>query len=226
MRLLSDFTDIIVKALPPEVRDLLMDCGEHLCVAGGFCRDILAGRDPKDIDVFGVSKRVMDDTIDTFGWENTWNRKQTANAVTFEPFFPKDGEIPVQFVTRVYYESHEDLINSFDFSVCQIGVYFDGKQWIGLCSEQCWKDIPLQKATYMDPDRDEDPGGSLLRMVKFAGKGYKIGETDVANVVGRFYSNLSGEPKSDATARVKQCFRRVGYAGKQAIEPEDVGREI
>jgi hypothetical protein len=225
MRLLSDFTDIIVKSLPAEVRDLLMDRGEQLCVAGGFCRDILAGKDPKDIDIFAVSKPVMDDAIDSFGWQTTWNRKNTANAVSFEQFFPMEDDIPVQFVTRVFYPDHEDLIKSFDFSVCQIAIFFSAGQWVGLCSSAFWRDITAERATYMDPERDEDPGASVIRMVRFASRGYKIGETDVANVVGRFFGALSGESKEIATDRVKKSFRRVGYAGKQVVEQEDLGRD-
>lgn len=232
MQLPSDFTDTIVRCLPPEVKEILMDRGHQLIVAGGFCRDVMTGRPAKDIDIFAISEPIMKDAIDSFGVLHTWARKQTANSVTFEEFFPTDESVPVQFITRVYYPDHIDLIHSFDFSVCQIGVYWQPgdtgySQWVGICSDLFWRDIFSETATYTDPERDEDPGASLLRLVRFAGRGYKINEKDIAAVTGRFVSTLTGEPKAQAQEKVKKVFRSVGYAGRRVeLEPVEDRRDV
>lgn len=227
MVLPNDFTEMIVRCLPPEVKEILMEFGSRLIVAGGFCRDVMTGREAKDIDIFGVDKNTVNDAIESFTWHDaTRGRKQTANSVTFEEYFPLDGSYPVQFITRTYYTHHQDLIESFDFSVCQIGVYWSLDHWEGICTDLFWRDIFSETATYTDPTRDEDPGGSLLRMFRFARRGYKITENDIANVTGRFVSTMTGEPKQEAQEKVKKVFRRVGYAGRQVLEPIEDRRDV
>jgi hypothetical protein len=228
MILPSDFTDIIVKSLAPEVKEILQHFDGTTCVAGGFCRDTMTGREPKDVDIFSEDARVAKLAIERFGWATAlYSQKTTANAVSFTPVLNVESKPDVQFITRTYYTCPTELIESFDFSVCQVAVYWDQK-WVGVCTELFWQDIFGEKATYTLPTRDEDPGGSLLRMVKFVGKGYKVTENDIANVTGRFYAQLSGEPEEAAREKVKKTFRRIGYAGKQNLDAgrEDQGREI
>jgi hypothetical protein len=224
MILHPDFTDIVVKNLPSVVRDLLREFGPNLCVAGGFCRDSITARDPKDIDIFATDDAVMKRAIEWFGWNaSEYGSKVTANAVTFHPFFNRELA-DVQFITRVYYDFHEELILSFDFSVCQVEVCFDPQsgRFQGHCSELFWKDIRDEKATYTAPDRDEDPGASILRAFKFSYKGYKISEADVTSMLGRFNSQLYNEPETVAKERSRKAFRSIGYAGKR--NPEE-GRD-
>ena len=226
MILTSDFTDIIVRLLPPPLKDILMEHGPHICIAGGFCRDAISGRDPKDADIFAVGKREMEAVIEKFGWEAAnYSRHHTANTVTFKPFLNMDGYCDIQFITRVYYPFHTDLISSFDFTICQCCVYWSGDSWIGLCTPEFWEDILAERARYTAPIRTEDPGASVLRLVKFARKGYKIGEQDVASCIGRFYAQLSGKPEEEMKEKVKSCFRRVGYGWRTEAEPVE-DREV
>jgi hypothetical protein len=220
MTLHPDFTTMIVKALPSELRDLLVETGPALCVAGGFCRDVMTGHEPKDIDIFSRSKAALTAALDSFDWIEHYTMKKTANA---ENFVSDDPERPdIQFITRVFLRDHYNAILSFDFSICQVGVYFDpDKGWVGLASEAFLEDLPNFRMRYTAPERDEDPGASLLRMVKFVSRGYKIAEADIAKIVGRFVFNLprdSADTEEWAVDAVKTAFRRIGYAGKQEIE--------
>jgi len=228
MNLHPDFTKLIVDALPDDVRDVLVRSNGALCVAGGFCRDVLTGAEPKDIDIFSKTPQDMKLAIADFDWTEDYTAKRTANS---ESFVRDNGEGPdVQFITRVYLRDHYNALLTFDFSICQVGVWFDQENgWIGQASEAFLEDLPQFRMRYTAPERDEDPGASLLRMVKFVARGWKISEADIAAVVGRFVAKLDQSiqrpcaslTEDDATNVVKSAFRRVGYAGKAAQPEED-----
>lgn len=227
MRLHKDFTRIIVNSLPEEVRDLCILLGDELLIAGGFCRDTLTNEPPKDIDLFARSAQGMKDAVFHFDWTHKYTMKHTLNAETFKPHEEFDA-VPVQFITRVYYDNHEETIKSFDFSVCQVGVYFDklAGKWVGICTEEFLEDLPAFRCRYTAPTRDEDPGASVLRMIRLTARGFHFSEGEVAKVVGRFVAALENdptprefpEPEASATRRVKEAFRRIGYAGKPNSE--------
>jgi hypothetical protein len=225
MNLHPDFTEMIVAALPTEIRELAISEGPNILIAGGFCRDVMTGAEPKDIDIFSVSSQAMHNAIHNFDWTEHYTARLTANA---KSFIHDDDGPDVQFISRVYYADHFEAVKSFDFSICQVGVfYIPGKGWEGICTVEYMEDLPEFKMRYTAPERDEDPGASLLRMVKFVSRGYKIAEADIARVMGRFVVKLDEEPRSvpeteeSATERVKAAFRRIGYAGKQEIVVSD-----
>lgn len=250
-------TDLIVKALPPAVRDLLEFVGPRLLVAGGFCRDVLRSEEPRDIDIFARSHKALFECIEKFD-DGSYRRKETANAITFFPAVAGEG-INVQFVKRAYYRTFAGTISSFDFSICQVGVYFDedtdhcpcggnlidvpgiGPEcdqawkcpcptglhngWRGICSPEFFEDLTSLKMRYTAPDRDEDPGASVLRMVRFAERGFHIEREDIARCIGRFVSRIDqdyvgselGMTNDEATNFVKEAFKRIGYAGKKIV---------
>lgn len=222
MTLHPDFVRLIVKHLPDELHNLLVEYGSGLMIGGGYCRDIITGATPKDIDIFATSEKVFRDATESLDWKDLYVTRRTANAQTFTA----EDRIEIQFITRVYYEDHEDAIQSFDFSVCQVAVYFDRcfEEWVGICTPEFMEDLPNFRMRYMAPERDEDPGASVLRMMKFVARGWKISEADIARVVGRFVSRLSDpdaynfENEEQATERVQKAFRRIGYAGRPSLE--------
>lgn len=226
MRLHNDFTRLIVNALPEEVRNLCTSFGDELLIAGGFCRDTLTNERPKDIDFFARSSQGMKDAIFHFDWTHKYTMTHTLNAETFKPH--PGFDIPVQFITRVYYDNHEETIKSFDFSVCQVGVYYDklAGEWVGICTQEFLEDLPQFRARYTAPTRDEDPGASVLRMMRLTARGFHFSDGEVAKVVGRFVAAVSPElpafpnhtSEKVATEVVKKAFRRIGYAGKQKLE--------
>mgnify|MGYP001306427689 FL=1 len=200
----------IAENLPAEVQSILKRFPTKLMVAGGFVRDFLTEARPKDVDIFAITKGVLEEA-----WEEFWARtekypfkKKTKNTVTF----CSNDELPkVQFIDKCFYPTAQALIESFDFTICQSAIYWNGLQWVGVCTEAFWTDICDWTAHYTAPQREEDPGASVLRMVKFARKGYEIPEDDIARVVGRFYAVLSGRPEDEAVEAVRRSFSRIGY---------------
>jgi hypothetical protein len=182
MTLHPDFVTMIATALPEEVRAILIKHGPNLCVAGGFCRDTLTGHDPKDIDVFSVSRVALDEAIGKLNVFPTYGYEITPNTETFIC----DGIGPdIQFITRTYLRDHYNAILSFDFSICQVGIWYDQeKGWIGMASDAFLEDLPKFRMRYMAPDRDEDPGASIMRAFKFSRRGFDIDDDEFAKRPG------------------------------------------
>ena len=87
-------------------------------------------------------------------------------------------------------------------------------------------DIQAGKLHYTAPERDEDPGASILRMVKLTQRGFKPTEDSIARAIGRFAAELVKQeshvddalplqtPEMEYTMKAKRCFRSCGYSWK------------
>lgn len=223
----NDLVKNIVAKLPEDVKRLLEHFGSGLTVAGGFCRDAFIGEEPKDVDIFAVSPEILAEALLWFKTEakDYQLERQKTNSVNFVSNFDDEQACfkdvaPVQFINRVFFPMHGELIRSFDWSICQIAVYYileDG--WKGICTQEFGKDIQSETLHYTAPDRDEDPGASVLRMMRFTQRGWKPTEESIARCLGRFTSVIAGDilspvTEEDYTEKIKICFRHVGYAGK------------
>jgi hypothetical protein len=224
--------------LPEDVTKLLQHIGSGICVAGGFCRDAFLGERPKDVDIFGTSEEVVREAIDWFGWnaKEYENGAKTANSVTFKPRYDHEVQ-PVQFVERCFYPTHEELIESFDWSVCQCAVFYShlSEKFEGICTKGFGSDIQAGTLHYTAPERDEDPGASILRMVKLTHRGFKPTEESIARCLGRFAAELVKQetyfdaafdkdtpltPEMEYTIKAKRCFRMCGYSWKHGRKSE------
>jgi hypothetical protein len=232
MTIHQDLTANIVKALPHDVKEMMKEIGPGICVAGGFCRDAFLGTVPKDIDVFAIDKETMFNAIDWFEWnakEYDPYLKQTVNSVSCVPDYDHDVP-PIQFVTRVYYRYHVDLIESFDWSICQIALYYlsGSDRFECISTDEFARDIQQGTLHYTAPIRDEDPGASVIRMLKLTQRGWKPTEESIARCLARFCAHLnnyvdyfkpSDEPMEEQYFKdIKSCFRNVGYAGKKGTK--------
>jgi len=202
----------IAAHLPEDVQRVLKRFPGQLIVAGGFVRDFLTEAKPKDVDLFATSEAVMERAIEDFDMNAVEYGFHTPTKNTVS--FCSPGNPTVQFIKRSYYPTVEELIESFDFTICQSAIYWNG-EWVGICMPGFWEDVCDRVMHYTAPQREEDPGASLLRMVRFARRGYEIPEKDIAKVVGRFHGILAGEPEEKATEKVKTAFRNVGYGGRR-----------
>jgi hypothetical protein len=235
-----DLVANITKQLPEDVTKLLQHIGSGICVAGGFCRDAFLGESPKDVDIFGTSEKVIRETIEWFSWNNTEYEPEviTANSRTFKPKYDHEVQ-PVQFVTRSWYPTHAELIESFDWSVCQCAVFWSqlSEKFEGICTKGFGEDIQAGKLHYTAPERDEDPGASILRMVKLTHRGFKPTEESIARAIGRFAAELVKQEthlddafdkdmapvtkEIEYSRKAKRCFRSCGYSWKHGRKGQD-----
>lgn len=211
----------VVAALPASVQRVLRVSG--LFLAGGFIRSVVEGEKPKDIDLFGPTHQDLERYSELLA--GTRGRLKTNNAISIQ--LP---EIQVQFILRWLFNHPEDVIRSFDFTIAQAVVWFDRGagtfgEWKGLCAETFLEDVAGKKLIYTSPTREEDAAGSLLRVNKFLGRGYRISDEDLAKVVARVgiaaaeakSKILSGEDmQSGASAEFDpiEPYRKVIHAAR------------
>lgn len=185
-----------VRRLPTDIRSLLSDYPDKLFVAGGFLRAVVAGETPSDIDIFGISADVLNQAAKKLTerrGENTRLHK-TKNALTVIT----SGRITVQFITRWVFPTPTDCASSFDFTVCQAAVWRSGDgHYRSICHDQFYRDLAARRLTYTVPTRDEEVGGSLMRVLKYVRRGYNIQADSLAAVVARLAFKVDGRADTE-----------------------------
>lgn len=178
----------ILRRTPKVVIDL-MENHRSVFLAGGFIRACVANEEASDVDLFApdverasLYARVLAGS--------TGKIFKTQNAYTVR--LP-DVDLPIQIIHRWTYTKPEELIESFDFTVAKTVVWCTGTRveathrarWASLAHDDFYADLAAKRLTYTKPQRNEDAGGSLLRVLKFYQKGYRIPLDSMANVVAR-----------------------------------------
>ena len=179
----------IVTRLPSDVRDL---CKRNsIFLGGGFIRETISGGIVKDIDLFGGNCEELKKIANSFKKKRHGKKFETDNAITVLA----QGRIPVQFITRWTFNSLESCVESFDYTVCQAGVWFDGvaEEWKSCVHEDFYSDLAAKRLIYTFPQREEEAGGSIMRAVKFLRRGYNIQSQSLAGVMSRVAAKLHGD---------------------------------
>jgi hypothetical protein len=197
----SDLNFVLTRC-PKDIVKLLKQNAGKLFLAGGFIRSTISGDKISDIDLFGTT---IDD-LSRISKDLTLERKgrffKTTNAITVL----SPPRFPVQFITRWLFDDPEKLILSFDFTVCQSVIWAEKVQVISntdtsdrdkftykfrsLISENFYSDLAAKRLVYTFPKRQEEAGGSLMRVIKFVKKGYNVQAPTLAGVVARLAKQL------------------------------------
>ena len=174
------------RRLPKRLKELMIKHGEQIIVAGGFVRAVIANESISDIDVFAGNKQVSEG----FALELMNNKRElhyTDNAITVKSF-----RIPIQFVHRWVYDNPLNVLQSFDFSICQAAIWYNkkAKKWSSRCAESFYSDLAAKRLMYLSPIRNEDAGGSLLRVLKYYQRGYRIPLDSFGAVLARLFESI------------------------------------
>ena len=177
-----------LKILPSSVRSVMMVHG--VVVAGGFLRCVVTKEHVKDIDLFSKTKeqaleavRYLSDLVEDPTRIDRYGRISTSkNAYSLKGV---EGHF-VQFIHRWVHPDPETLIKSFDFTIARAALWYDPlKGWDSLVDENFYPDVAARRLNFQHPERQEDPAGSLMRVLKFVKKGYTIPNESLAGVVAR-----------------------------------------
>lgn len=235
--LLQEDTNYVVSRLPKDVRKLLQDNPDRLFLAGGFIRAVLAGEEPSDIDLLGpqgediktLAERLERDRLKE-GEKVRIISTRNAYTVLAPP------RLPVQFIHRWQYTDPAVLLDEFDFTIARAVIWWEGVgdlgTWKSLCDPRYYADLAGRRLVYMAPQRAEDAGGSLLRVVKFLRRGYRISPENLARVIARVASGVRwGENQAlfhDYQTLNQEEFSRVLAGLMRQIDPLTIrdGNEI
>ena len=202
----------VVSRIPKDVRKL-MQTYPALMVGGGFIRSTISRDKVSDIDLFGPDELTLKCAAQEIALKRKGRIHETANALTvLSP--PRH---PLQFIKRWLFTNMVDLVHSFDFTVCQAVIQCvllspetpeevvkndDDEplvhiKWKSYCNKLFYPDLAAKRLTYTCPQRNEDAGGSIMRVKKFLMRGYTIQAESLAKVIARLISKIELKECSD-----------------------------
>lgn len=185
-QLTSNDLRYVVQRLPRDIRDLLSEHHGKLFLGGGFIRATIAGETPGDIDLFGPDQAYLDSVATILAARRVGSKvHKSKNAITLLT----PDRLPVQLITRWTFQNARDLVRSFDFTVCQAALWRAGKnsnsEWASEIGDGFYVDLAGRRLVYTNPVRDEEAGGSMLRVIKYVKRGYSIQVSSLGDVIAR-----------------------------------------
>ena len=192
-KLLAEDLYRVVRSLPEDIRASIKE--HSLVLAGGYIRETVAGERPNDIDLLGPNEdKLKLASMSLYTQRGSQARTLTTkNAITHV----QHPRTTVQFITRWTFDCPEECVESFDFTVCQAAVFWVPAtptrkgHWDSLVSDRFYADLASKRLVYTQPLRNEDAGGSMLRMRKFLGRGYHIRAEEMAKVMARMMQGVT-----------------------------------
>lgn len=167
------------------VLKMIKDCpGSYL--AGGSLRRLISGEGfdgKEDFDLFFKDE----ESINRF-----WEQNETSLEVVYETdkntsviYRPPDKEysLRIQVIYFLYYQNLEEIINSFDFTVCQFAT--DGQEIV--CGKTSLDDL-LNKRLVVN--RITYPTSSVYRLAKYMQAGYSVSHIEIHSIL---LSNAVGD---------------------------------
>lgn len=177
-----------IRMIPEDLVGIM--CSEmwrnKIYIGGGFLRAVVANETVSDIDIFVQSKQEAE----------LLARKllKRDSLYTSDNAYTIRRKTPLQFIHRWVFKKPEDVALSFDFTVCCGVIFQDEKgQWDSFCDERFYKDIAAKRLIYRFPERNEDAGGSMIRVLKYYQKGYRIPLHSLGNVIARLIKGIDIE---------------------------------
>lgn len=177
----------IVKRLPKEIRTILEE--NNCCIAGGFIRSIIAKEDIQDIDIFVPSKAEATRIANLICTKE--NQYWSDNAISINKSVTE--MYPIQIIHRWTFDSPVMVVPSFDFTIAKAAIWYDkeNKSWSSACAETFYSDLAAKRLVYCSPERNEDAGGSMLRVLKFYQRGYRIALDSLGAVIARLNKGIN-----------------------------------
>lgn len=188
--------NFVCSRIPKDLRNLMMKEYPMLMIGGGFIRATIAGEKPSDIDIFGPNKEVLKAAAMALALKRGARLHESDNAFTILA----PPRIPAQFIYRWVFDHPAALIGTFDFTICQAALYIKEcplensestvRKWDSVISEDFYRDLAARRLVYAHPLRNEDAGGSLMRVRKFLTRGYNIQAQSLAGVCARLFMGV------------------------------------
>lgn len=178
------------RRLPAVVRAALKEpaFAGKLIVAGGYLRSVVSREEISDIDLFVPSKEFSTQ-VENYFLNKKYTSTITPNAVTLK----KPGNLVIQIINRWVYQAPTEIVPSFDFTIARAAMWFDGLMWQSEVDPDFYQDLAAKRLVYCRPERNEDAGGSMLRVLKFYRRGYTMPLDSLGAVIARLVKDVDFE---------------------------------
>lgn len=213
----------IHRLLPQPVLNVLSQFPGKVFVAGGFLRAVLEhqrhdGCDPTwddlgntDVDLFVTDLTLLGKmaTILLQGSDDPF-MEVSDKASTCRLLTPDRGdEVVVQIVTGWTAPTIEGILESFDFTVCQLAYgVVDGRLAL-LAPQYAFDHIEAKLLVYTRPTGSSGAGNSLMRAFKFSRKGYHIHPNEVISIMTHMLDTEDRNENLRVEDRVRKHLRPV-----------------
>jgi hypothetical protein len=178
-----------LRRCPKRVLEALKASPGRVMVSGGFIRDCVSGDKINDVDLFVSAKEGARELATRLAGENKIH--ETENAYTIS----RGLGLTVQVIHRWIFDSPERLVDSFDFTIAKAAFWWEGNDekgaWESTCHPDFYADLAARRLVYVGPEREEEPGGSLLRVLKFYQRGYQIPLDSLGWVIARLVRQVN-----------------------------------
>lgn len=173
-----------IRRLPEELRDCCKKHGRKIVVAGGYIRSIVSGEDVSDIDI------LVGDVAFAEQLANALAASMAVKIYKSDNAFSIKCRPMIQVVHRWTFDDPARVLDSFDFTIASAAVWYENDGWHSLCHDDFYPDLAAKRLRYLKPSRNEDAGGSILRVLKFYQRGYRIPLDSFGAVIARIVSGV------------------------------------
>jgi hypothetical protein len=209
-----------INRLPKELRELMRD-REHrglIFIGGGFIRACVAQEILNDIDIFTQDAVMARHFANVLGEQG--QVIETENAITI-----RSTPVPMQLIHRWTFARPEDVALSFDFTVCCAVIFVNEHgEFDSYCDDRFYIDLANKRLVYRSPVRNEDAGGSMLRVLKYYQRGYRIPLDSLGAVIARMcqgvdWSRIDAFETSDRESEVAKVLTGLLREVNPNIDP-------
>lgn len=208
MKLTNYDLSFALRRLPRELKELMknIEWGNLIFVGGGYLRSIVSGEAINDVDVFCADALRAELLANKLALIYGCKIIKTENAYTV-----LSKPLTIQIIHRWVFNKAEDVADSFDFTICCAAFSYNNGIWFSYCDDNFYADLAAKRLVYRSPKRNEDAGGSILRVLKYYQKGYRIPLDSLGAVIARFISVLAinGTRNEEHEAKVLTGLLRV-----------------
>jgi len=171
----------VLRRLPKSVLEAMQASPGKVFLAGGFIRSVIANEEINDVDLFATDAKEAGSLAMVLAEQDPKRIHSTDNAFTIRGIKPA-----VQIIHRWSFATPEECAESFDFTIAKAAVYWhEEKRWESICHPDYYADLAAKRLVYTSPVRNEEAGGSLLRILKFYQRGYRIPLGSLGAVIAR-----------------------------------------
>lgn len=174
---------------PRAVLEAMKRHGDKIIIAGGFIRSCVSNEPINDIDLFVPTKEFGAALALELAKGEEKKVHNTDNAFTI-----KGHGIPIQIIHRWTFTNAIDAVRSFDFTIARAAFWWFGDNekgnWGSIADPRFYQDLAGKRLIYCQPKRIEEVGGSMLRVLKFYQRGYRIPLDSLGAVIARLMSGV------------------------------------
>lgn len=215
--------------LPKALREMMLTWGPRCVVAGGFIRSCITHEPVSDVDVFSQSMEEARFMAEKLAADLKKRLHITPNALTVccRP--------SIQFITRWTYPTPAQHLEAFDFTIARAALWYEHTDnteppWLpakkgialrSLCDERFYPDLAARRLVYCNPVREEEAGGSMLRVLKYYQRGYRIPLDSLGAIIGRLLKGVE-----EINYKKRQTMDRAAWAAQMGHVFTGLLREV